>query len=71
MVAMGGSRGVERNLYAAVLTAERTRECQTEEPFREKLQDRTDIGFPPSGWRRLIRHIASQQISPPPSVSID
>src|SRR5215475_1496986 len=37
VVAMGGSGGVEGDLYAAVLTAERTCECQTEGPFGAKL----------------------------------
>lgn len=71
MVAMGGSGGVEGDLYAAMLTAERTCEYQTEEPFRAKLQDRTDIRFPPSGPRRPARRTAQQQTSTPPAASID
>ncbi len=71
MVAMGGSRGVEGDLYAAVLTAERTCECQTEEPFRAKLLDRTDIAFLLPVPRRLIQRTPPQKISTPPAPSID
>ncbi|GAB3922983.1 hypothetical protein GCM10029976_012550 [Kribbella albertanoniae] len=69
VVAMGGAGSVERDFYAAMLTAERTCEYQTEEPFRAKLLDRTDMAS--SFRRRLVRRTCPQQISTPAARSID
>jgi hypothetical protein len=68
---MGGSRGVEGDLYAAVFTTERTCESQTDEPFRAKLQDRTDMALLLPVRTGRSGASASQQISPRPPESID